>query len=145
MASLLIWLMFFGVGVLWWIDGKRRKERALHAILSTFTTWLLVYILKLLFQVSRPFELNGGMPLTITIPRDYSFPSNHAAVAFSLAWSVFLHNKKEGFIFILIAFLVALGRVLGNVHSVFDVVVGAFIGIGVSTLAKRPHLYRTIK
>ena len=34
-ASFLIWLMFAGLLVLWIIDGKIKKEEALHALFAS--------------------------------------------------------------------------------------------------------------
>jgi undecaprenyl-diphosphatase len=73
-----------------------------------------------------------------------SFPSVHAAVAFAIATSIWIHNKKLGVRFYILAFLVALGRVLSEVHYVHDVLVGAAIGILTSLVVKKLHTYRLI-
>lgn len=144
-ASLLIWLMFFGVGILWFVDGKQRKEEALHGIFSILVTVLVVFAIKSLLPIPRPFELNGFIPRTLTIPDDSSFPSSHAATAAALATSVYLHNKKGGIFFILCAALVALGRVYSNVHTWLDIGVGVSIGIICSQMVSRLHLYKALK
>ena len=93
-ASFLIWLMFAGLVVLWIIDGRMKKEQALHALFASIIAWVLTQMIKGLLPTMRPFQLNGTMPMTLTIPFDGSFPSGHTATAFALAVSVWLHNKK---------------------------------------------------
>jgi len=39
LASFLIWFMFFGLVVHWFIDGKIKKEQAFHAFLSALIAW----------------------------------------------------------------------------------------------------------
>ena len=133
-ASFLIWAMFVGLFIFWYLNGNFRKEQLFHALFASFLAYLATEIIKVLFPTLRPFEVNGGQVLTLTIPNDGSFPSTHSAIAFGLASSVWTYNKKIGVLFILSAVLVALGRVLGNVHFTVDILVGALLGIGISTL-----------
>jgi len=144
-ASLLIWLMFIGVGILWFIDGKIKKEQALHAIFSIIIAGSIVYLIKTLFPTLRPFQFDGRPPLTLTIPGDGSFPSNHAAISFALAVSVYLHNKKAGLFFITCAILISAGRIFSNVHSISDVVVGSLIGIAVAHTIQKLHLFKALR
>jgi membrane-associated phospholipid phosphatase len=145
LASFLIWVMFGGIAFLWIIDGRVKKELALHAFLSVVTSWIISEMIKYFFPVVRPFELNGLIPLTITIPWDNSFPSAHAAVAFSCAVGIWLHNKSIGNKFLVMAFLVASGRVLSNVHSLLDVIVGAALGTMIAFFVGKLHVYKLLK
>lgn len=144
-ASFLVWLMFAGLVYLWVIDGKIKKEQALHALFASLIAWGFGQMLKTLFPTLRPFEFNGHPPLTLTIPGDGSFPSTHAAIAFAIAGSIFLHDKKIGLFFAVMAILVALGRVLSNVHTLFDVVFGASYGLASSYILKRLHVDKLLK
>jgi len=145
LASFLIWLMFTGLLVLWLIDGKIKKEQVLHAIFASLVAWTISQMIKNLIPMERPFELNGGLPLTITIPNDGAFPSSHATVAFALAGSIWAHDKKIGIIFIILALGVAIGRVMSNVHFTLDVATGAFIGFAIAILVDKLHLGKLIK
>lgn len=143
-ASFLIWFMFGGLVFLWIIDGRVKKELVLHAVLATLISWVAAQMFKSLLPISRPFEVNGLIPLTITIPASNSFPSSHSAVAFAAAVSIWLHNKKLGQKFIVLAFLVALGRVMSNVHSVLDVTAGGLLGAGCAYIIGKLHLYKLL-
>lgn len=144
-ASFLIWFMFGGLLALWLIDGRVKREEALHALMAALIAWGLTQMIKGLFPVARPFETNGMVPMTLTIPFDGSFPSGHAATAFALGISIWLHNKKLGLIFVISAFLVAWGRVAGNVHYIVDVSAGAVIGVATSYTVGKLHLYKLVE
>jgi len=144
LASFAIWLLFAGLILLWVIDGRIKKEVALHALASAAASWVLAEMIKSLIPTLRPFETNGLSPLTLTVPAGAAFPSGHASVAFALASAVWLHNKKIGFFFLLGAFGVGLGRVLGNVHFPADVLGGVGLGILVAYALGRLHLFTVI-
>src|SRR3989344_1182880 len=85
LASFLIWFMFAGILVLWLIDGRIKKEVALHALISSLVAWLFTQMFKSLIPSYRPFVVAGVIPMTLTIPTDGSFPSGHSASAFGMA------------------------------------------------------------
>src|SRR3972149_10043975 len=144
LASFLIWIMLGGLVVLWIIDGRFKKEQALHALFAALLAWVLSQMIKSLFPTIRPFQMYGTMPMTLLVPFDGAFPSGHTASAFGLAVSVWLHNKKIGIIFVMGAILVGLGRILGNVHFFADVVGGSLIGVVSAYLVGRLHLYKLL-
>ncbi|MBI2103516.1 phosphatase PAP2 family protein [Candidatus Woesebacteria bacterium] len=144
-ASILIWFLFLGLLILWVIDGKIKREAVLHALLAVVSVWLLTLVTKSLFQTERPFLFNQKDTLTITIPADNSFPSTHTAVAFALATTIYLHDRKNGLVFFWGAFLVAMGRILANVHYPFDTIIGAFLGVLVAWGVGKTHLFGILK
>jgi undecaprenyl-diphosphatase len=145
LASFLIWFMLGGLVILWVIDGRVKREQALHAFLAVILSWVISTMIKSLFPSFRPFQLYGILPLTITVPSiNTSFPSAHASVAFAMATSIWIHNKKLGVRFLILAFLVALGRILSSVHFIHDVFVGALIGVFASYLIKRLHVFKLV-
>lgn len=145
LASGLLWLLFAGLAILWLIDGKIKKEQVLHALFAGLIAWTISQMIKSFFPVARPFMIYGSMPMTLTVPYDGSFPSSHTTVAFAIAVSVWEHDKKVGAIFILLAILVAFGRVASGVHFISDVVAGAIIGTLIASLIDRLHLGKIIK
>ncbi len=140
LASFLIWLMFAGLVILWFIDGKIKKEQVIHALLASFIAWTIAEIMKRIFNTPRPFDLNHLQTFTATLPTDPAFPSGHAATVFGLAVSVYLHDKRVGIIFIILAALVAWARVAANVHFPIDVIVGGLIGAIVAVVIEKIHL-----
>jgi undecaprenyl-diphosphatase len=140
LASFLIWIMLFGLLVLWGVDGKIKKEQALHAFFAFAVSWVLVDFLKNIFHTPRPFELNGQPTLTIVALADGAFPSGHAAASFAMALTVWLHDKKIGLLFIVASFLVGIARILANVHYPIDILGGMIIGASVSLILERIHI-----
>ncbi|KKQ37016.1 MAG: bacitracin transport permease BCRC [Candidatus Woesebacteria bacterium GW2011_GWA1_37_7] len=145
LASFLIWFLFLGLFILWLVDGKIKKEVVLHAVLASMVSWVISLGLKSLLPFPRPFMINNLPPLTLTTPTSLtSFPSAHSTVAFAIATSVWLHNKKWGLFFITGACLVGLGRVASNVHFFVDVIGGALIGISASYIIKKLHPFKLL-
>ncbi|MDZ4221663.1 MAG: phosphatase PAP2 family protein, partial [Patescibacteria group bacterium] len=72
-----------------------------------------------------------------------SFPSDHAAIAWSLACAyALLPNTKNAWLFFCLAFLVSIGRVAAGVHFASDAAFGAVVGViaawVVSRIARHP-------
>lgn len=142
LASFLIWFMFAGFFVLWFIDAKIKRKEVLQVLGSVFLVWIITQVVKALIPVSRPFMLTGESVLTFTTPTDSAFPSTHAAVAFGLASTIRRHNKKIGFFFLASAVLVGAGRLLANVHYFWDIVAGAFLGLAIATVFSKARFFK---
>lgn len=145
MASGLLWLLFGGLLFLWIVDGRVKRELALHAFLASLLAFVVVEMAKNVFPTLRPFHINGDGIKTLTVPNGGSFPSTHSAVAFGLSTAIWLHDKKLGVVFILGAVLVAIGRIVANVHYPIDVVGGGVFGIATALLFDRLHVFGLLK
>lgn len=146
LASFLIWVLFCGLVVLWFIDGPIKKEQALLAFISSLVVWVITEMIKSFFPIPRPFQAQQEVYYTITTIKSLgSFPSTHAAVAFALATAVWLKDKYIGFYFMIGAILVALGRVLSNVHYPLDVIVGGILGVGTAYGLKKLQVGKFIR
>ncbi len=139
LASFLIWFLFLGLGILWVIDGKIKKEQVIHAVFACFVSWVIALLVKEFFPTIRPFIANGAEVLTLTIPRDAAFPSEHTTLAFALAVTVFLHDRRVGWFFLAGAFLVGISRVMANVHYPIDIIGGALLGTIVAVIIEKTH------
>jgi len=144
LASILIWLMFFGLIVLWVVDGKIKKETVIHAVFSCFIAWSISELIKYVFPTLRPFQFDGTLPLTITIPTDGAFPSGHTALSFALAVTILKHDRKVGILYLIMAGLVGIARIVAHVHYPIDIIGGALIGIVVSRLTSGKHFDRLL-
>lgn len=144
-ATFLIWFLFVGLGILWVVDGKIKKEQVFHALLATFLAFLVSQILKYLFHTQRPFLTNGGDIDVLFAPKDGAFPSEHTAMAFALAITVFLHDRKVGFWFVVAALLIGIARVIANVHYPIDILGGAFLGTLIAIFVEKIHLFKLLQ
>lgn len=134
-ASGLIWVMVVGLLILFAVRARPREQRhelatiivALVAALGAYTTNVLI---SLLYFRPRPFAaLSDVHQLIVKDAAEKSFPSDHAALAFVIAATVFLAHRKIGYIFLIAAVIVCLGRVFVGVHYLSDVLMGAVIGV----------------
>jgi len=136
--------MFFGLVVLWVIDGKHKKEIVIHAIFSCFVAYGISELIKTFFPIPRPFLEVGLDPLTLTTPIDGAFPSSHTAVAFALSITILKHHKKIGILYLFMVGLVGIVRILAHVHYPLDIMGGAFLGVVISQLTSSKHFVRLL-
>ena len=133
-----------GLGILWLIDGKIKREQVFHALFAGLLACGLAVLLKHLFPTQRPFMLNGGEVDVFYRPLSPSFPSEHTALAFALAVTVFMHDRRVGWWFLASALLIGIARVVANVHYPIDIVGGAFLGTIVAVIVERLHFLELI-
>jgi len=143
-ATFLIWVLYAGLVVLWFIDGKIRKEQVVHALVAGALAWLIAFAIKRLFPTLRPFILNGGEVDVLMVPTDSAFPSAHTALAFSLAVTIFMHDRKVGFWYLAAALMIGTTRVLANVHYPIDILGGAFIGTIIAVVIEKTHMFQLL-
>jgi len=58
-----------------------------------------------------------------------SFPSDHTAVAFALAWLIYLWSPKAGIWFLALALLIGVARIIVGIHYPTDILAGMLLGI----------------
>ncbi len=138
-ASFFIYFLFLGLIVLWFIDGKIKKEQVIHALFACFFAWAIAALIKHFFPTVRPFITNGREIDVFIRPTDGAFPSEHTTLAFALAVTVFVHDRKIGWFFLIGALTVGIARVLANVHYPIDIVGGAFLGTLVAVIVEKLH------
>lgn len=143
-ATVLIWFLFFGLVILWFIDGKVKKEQVLHALLAVTLSWVVILVVKHFFPTLRPYMLNGEDIDVLLTPKDGSFPSQHTAFAFSLAVTIFLHDRKIGAIYLISAILIGVARVIANVHYPIDILGGALLGTLIALVVDNTHLFNLL-
>jgi undecaprenyl-diphosphatase len=133
-------------GLLWLALGSlraaRRRDRgiALRTALvlgaeSAFTNGFV----KSFFRRVRPthhFEHVGPLPYAMHRPITTSFPSGHAATAFTAA-TLLSHGTRTAPMYFSLATVVAASRVYVRMHHTSDVVAGALLGLCLGQIARR--------
>lgn len=143
-ATFLIWILYAGLVVLWFIDGKIRKEQVIHALFAGLMAWVIAFLIKGFFPTLRPFLVNGEEALVLITPTGSAFPSAHTALAFSLAITIFMHDRKIGWWYIACALLIGIARVLANVHYPVDIIGGALIGTLIAVVVEKTHMFKLL-
>jgi len=129
-------LIVLTLSYLWFVEKK--KEVAIHGFMACVISGAVALILKELYATSRPFLFDvAGAAAGQTISA--SFPSVHAALAFSFGVSVAFHARKLGIGLLVVAGLIAIGRVVANVHYPIDIAMGAIIGALIASFLQKVH------
>ena len=127
---------------LWFTGSYAGKAQALRAVLTALIALVLGSLCGTFYFHPRPFMVPLGHSW-ITHAPDYSFPSDHATLLFSLALSLlFSGAKKVGGCMLALALIVAWSRVYVGVHFPLDMV-GALFVAGVAYLLVVP-LWRAV-
>jgi undecaprenyl-diphosphatase len=145
---LMIWVSAVGVPLLvlavagqWWRLADRQHTR--HVLLAAGFSFLLGLALNQLILLfvhrARPDD-DGVTNLLIARSADFSFPSDHATAAFAIAAAFLLHGmRRQGFVFLAAALLIALSRVYVGTHYATDVLGGALTGIVAAAMVRAAY------
>lgn len=123
---------YFAITILCLIMWCVNKHLGYRVGLAYISSWILNFSLKEIFQIPRPFDLDKGIiPLRPETATGYSFPSGHTQSMASLSTAIMLafSTKWLKAVCSLLIILMAVSRVYLGVHTLIDVLGGAFLGI----------------
>lgn len=126
-------LLFAVLAVIgWWRARRVGAAASLTALTVPFVVALAYAVdaaLKLLVHEDRPCRSLRVTTLEACPgPGDWSFPSNHAAIAAAAAVALLFVSRRLGAVAVVAAFAMALSRVWVGAHYPHDVVAGAVVG-----------------
>lgn len=144
----IIWI--FSVIILTAYKGTRLRGITSAAALAF--DGIICYVIKIIIMRTRPFNVNTTIPLLISAPTDYSFPSGHTGASFAVTAALFLtmnvpeeadrsplivrRPKIISSVSLIFAMLMAFSRLYLFVHYPTDVFAGIVIGIICGYLGK---------
>jgi len=135
------WFWALGLLIIWLIGTPTWKEWATVQFMALTVMAAFVLTLKFSFKRRRPDGKWGDMYRS-TDP--HSFPSGHATRAFLLGtMGIMLGPVWAAVLLVILAPLVALGRVAMGVHYFSDILVGALLGVlgGIIGFLLYPGIY----
>lgn len=119
----------------------KKNKRVVYALwLAFIASFILSFIIKMIVLRQRPID-TVTYPFTNII--NYSFPSMHSMIVFSLLPFLVKFLPKQKYFWILFAFFVAFSRIYFRFHFLSDVVFGALFGYFIGNrIMKKSHRQR---
>jgi undecaprenyl-diphosphatase len=115
---------------------RGRKIPALHALYASLFGLLVNWAIGLVYFHPRPFMVGLGRTLLPHVP-ETSFPSDHATLVFSIAFSFLLSAEyRAGSVLIPAAVLNSFSRVYTGVHFPFDIAGSLLVGLSAATMVR---------
>jgi membrane-associated phospholipid phosphatase len=127
------------MAVAWWRARRASATASLMALAAPFVVVVAYGVntgLKLLVREARPCQsLHVTTLEACPAPGDWSFPSNHAAIAAAAAVALLFVSRRLGAVAVVAACAMAAARVWVGAHYPHDVVAGVAVGALVALLA----------
>jgi dolichol kinase len=121
--GLLFLIGIIGVVALW----KKKYKMLMFMMICAVLAFEGAFILKLIFQVPRPYVLGYEEP--IFLASGYAFPSIHTAFITSLLpFQKHLFRKRNLAFIYFVMFAIVFSRIYLGVHSMSDIVAGIAVG-----------------
>lgn len=127
------------LGLIWFVITlglllfKKTRQVGIICLIAILLSVLITNgVLKNVFQRARPYHYRE-IALLIDEPKDFSFPSGHTSISFSVAFVLlkdrFKLNKIPVYVIVfVIAILIAFSRMYIYVHFPSDIIVAVLIG-----------------
>lgn len=104
--------------------------------LSAGLAWVLANkVLKVLIHTPRPFDVFPEVQ-SLFAETGYAFPSGHTSVAAAVAFALFLNHRKTGYVFIFLALVIGIARIISGVHFPIDILGGFVVGALVALICR---------
>jgi undecaprenyl-diphosphatase len=129
------------LGAIWIIIASIISLSNIHRLIGYIIMLTLIIgtilgegIIKNIVRRIRPCNKHNNVSLLISRPLSYSFPSGHTLSSFAASEMLSINYPQYRFIFMVIAFLIALSRIYLYVHYPTDIIAGIILGILCSKL-----------
>lgn len=117
------------------------RRASVAAVLSAGLALAVGKLVSELVDRTRPFVADpGGVHLFSGHAADPGFPSDHATAAFAIAVAILLRKRSWGYVALVAAAVLSVGRVALGVHYPSDVLAGAALGSAAALVLWAPPL-----
>jgi undecaprenyl-diphosphatase len=142
LATVGLWLLARPYG------NPRWKLASASALIAAAVALAVNQVIAHLWDRPRPFTEHPGLTHVLAArTTDPSFPSDHAAAAFAIAFAVLVFSRRAGIAFLVGAALIGISRIALGMHYPSDVLAGALVGFGAAALVTslgRPSVVRLV-
>jgi membrane-associated phospholipid phosphatase len=143
-----ILVLVVSAAVLWVLarpgGSLRWKLATASAALAAVVGLVANLALGKIWYDSRPFVAHPGQTvLLVGHAKNNGFPSDHATVAFAIAFAVLAFSRPLGAVLVVLATAIALDRIFVGVHYPADIAASFLVGLGSALLVTtvgRPYV-----
>ncbi|MDM5239433.1 undecaprenyl-diphosphatase [Bacillus cereus] len=115
--------------IAYWFTGSRKSRMLIIQAMVAFVIAEVIGKIAGEFHLNyQPFAVLPHVNKLVDHTVDNSFPSDHTILFFSICFSFWLVRNKTRWLWLILAFCVAISRIWVGVHYPFDVAIGALIG-----------------
>jgi undecaprenyl-diphosphatase len=134
-ATLAVPLYAIATVTLWFVSRppgvSRWRLASVSALVASALALVANQAISHVWDRPRPFTTHVGATHLLSAPSpDPSFPSDHAAAAFAIAFCVLAFSRWAGVGFLAAATLIGLSRIALGLHYPSDVIAGLLVGWG---------------
>src|ERR1700728_2260967 len=123
-------------GLILLVYGGEQRFAAIGAGASAAVAGIFLFrALKRTARGKRPCEIEPHCWALILPPDKYSFPSGHSITAFAVAISLGLFYPFLWSLLLVVAFLIAVSRIILGMHFLSDVLAGSAIGVTLGVIS----------
>jgi undecaprenyl-diphosphatase len=129
LATVALWFLSRPPGVSRW------RLASVSALVAAGVAMVANQVVAHVWDRPRPFTTHEAATHLLTAPSpDPSFPSDHAAAAFAIAFCVLAFSRWAGAGFLAAATLIGVSRIALGMHYPSDVLAGTLVGWAAATL-----------
>jgi undecaprenyl-diphosphatase len=119
-------------GALWFFarpDGDRKWKLACGSGYAVSALgYVIAFVIHHVYDRARPYEAHA-IRHPWSSSTDASFPSDHTALSFAIAFAVLAFDTVAGIVFLVVAAIIGVGRLFIGAHYPGDVLAGAAVGL----------------
>ncbi len=106
-----------------------KSDRLIPMIVVPAISFVFVSLFRSFYDALRPYEVYSTLPVLKKDKAGKSLPSRHIFSIFVIAMALMGVLRPLGIFVIVLGFIQAFIRVIGGVHFIRDVIVGALVGL----------------